>query len=67
MNDHRRRRNVPVARVLRGRETVAEELLWKAGFSDVRRVEYLHTVSSYPEIFELDSREGESFYVEAFK
>ena len=45
----------------------AEELLWKAGFADVRRVEYLHTVSSYPEIVELDSREEESFYVEAFK
>jgi hypothetical protein len=37
----------------------AEELLWKAGFADVRRVGYLHTVSSYPEIVELDSREGE--------
>jgi very-short-patch-repair endonuclease len=30
MNDHRHRWNVPVARELRGRETVAEELLWKA-------------------------------------
>ena len=45
----------------------AEELLWKAGFADVRRVGYLHTVSSYPEIVELDRREGRSFYVEAFK
>jgi very-short-patch-repair endonuclease len=30
MTDHRHRRNVPAARELRGRETVAEELLWKA-------------------------------------
>ena len=42
-------------------------LLWKAGFADVRRVGYLHTVSSYPEIVELERREGRSFYVEAFK
>jgi SAM-dependent methyltransferase len=45
----------------------AEELLCKAGFTDVRRVGYLHTVSSYPEIVELERREGRSFYVEAFK
>src|SRR5215217_2228867 len=46
----------------------AEELLWKAGFADVRRVGHHHTVSSYPEIIELDRREsGRSFYVEAFK
>jgi SAM-dependent methyltransferase len=45
----------------------AEELLDKAGFSDIRRVAYRQTVSPYPEITELDSREGESFYVEAFK
>jgi SAM-dependent methyltransferase len=45
----------------------AEELLWKAGFAVVRRVGYLHTVSSYPEIVELDRREGRGFYVEAFK
>jgi SAM-dependent methyltransferase len=45
----------------------AEELLRKAGFADVRRVRYGQTVSSYAEIVELDSREAESFYVEAFK
>jgi SAM-dependent methyltransferase len=45
----------------------AEELLWEAGFAEVRRVGYLQTASSYPEIVELDSREVESFYVEAFK
>ncbi len=45
----------------------AEELLYKAGFSDVRRVAYRQTASSYPEITELDDREWESFYVEAFK
>jgi SAM-dependent methyltransferase len=45
-----------------------EELLWKAGFADVHRVGHHHTVSSYPEIVELDRREsGRSFYVEAFK
>ena len=50
----------------------AEELLRKAGFSDVRRVAYRQTCSSYPEVvaldtWERDSREWESFYVEAFK
>ena len=50
----------------------AEELLRKAGFIHVRRVEYRQTSSSYPELVELDSWEGdsrklESFYVEAFK
>jgi ubiquinone/menaquinone biosynthesis C-methylase UbiE len=45
----------------------AEELLRKAGFQDVRRVVYHQTISPYPEIVELDSRKGESFYVEAFK
>lgn len=45
----------------------AEELLRKAGFSDVRRVSYRQTTSLYPEIVELDDREKESFYVEAFK
>lgn len=50
----------------------AEELLRKAGFSDVRRVEHHKTTSSHPEIVDLDSWEGdsrkqESFYVEAFK
>ena len=50
----------------------AEELLRKAGFRDVRRAAYRRTASSYPGIVELDSWEGdsreqESFYVEAFK
>ena len=38
-----------------------EELLLKAGFSNVRRVAYRQTVSDYPEIIELDNREDESF------
>jgi SAM-dependent methyltransferase len=50
----------------------AEELLRKAGFSDVRRAAYRRTASSCPEIVELDSweedsREWESFYIEAFE
>jgi SAM-dependent methyltransferase len=45
----------------------ARELLGKAGFDDVRRVAYRATTSAYPEIVELDSRERESIYVEAFK
>jgi len=46
----------------------AEELLWKAGFADVRRVGHHHTVSFYTEIIELHRRDsGRSFYVEAFK
>jgi SAM-dependent methyltransferase len=43
----------------------AEELLHKAGFQDVRRVEYRQTASPYPEIVDLDSRPEESFYAEA--
>jgi SAM-dependent methyltransferase len=45
----------------------ALELLRKAGFADVRRVAYRITASPHPEIVELDSREPESFYVEAVK
>ena len=45
----------------------AVELLHKAGFGDVKRVAYCETASPYPEIVELDGREQESFYVEAFK
>ena len=45
----------------------AEELLQKAGFRNVCRVAYHQTVSPYPEIVELDSREQESFFVEAVK
>ena len=44
-----------------------EELLCKAGFSDIRPAAYRQTISPYPEIVELDSRKDESFYVEAFK
>jgi len=45
----------------------AEELLRQAGFSEVQRVGYRQTVSRFPEIVDLDSREAESFFVEAFK
>jgi ubiquinone/menaquinone biosynthesis C-methylase UbiE len=50
----------------------AEELLREAGFVNVRRVAYRQTSSSYSELVDLDSwqgnsRELESFYVEAFK
>jgi SAM-dependent methyltransferase len=45
----------------------AEELLRKAGFARVVRAAYRKTASPWPEIVELDSRENESFFVEAFK
>jgi len=45
----------------------AEELLRKAGFAEVRRVGYRQTPTGDPEIVALDSREAESFYVEAVK
>jgi predicted SAM-dependent methyltransferase len=45
----------------------AEELLRKAGFSEVRRTGYRETSSPFPEIIELDNRSSESFYVEAVK
>ena len=45
----------------------AEELVLKAGFRDPRRVAYRETASPYPEIVELDSREDESFFLEAWK
>ena len=45
----------------------AEELLYMASFRAVYRVTYRQTRSDYPAIVELDSRENESFYVEAFK
>ena len=44
-----------------------EELLRKAGFSEVRRVRYRETASAYPDIVELDNREAESLFVEAVK
>ncbi len=45
----------------------AEELLLKAGFARVVRVAYQKTASPWPGIVELDGRELESFFVEAFK
>ena len=45
----------------------AEELVLKAGFREARRVNYRQTASGYPEIVDLDTREHESFYLEAWK
>ena len=45
----------------------AEELVVDVGFRSCHRVGYRETVSRYPEIVELDDREGESFFLEAFK
>jgi SAM-dependent methyltransferase len=44
-----------------------EELLLKAGFTDVHHVGYRETRSAYPEIVSLDNREAESLFVEAVK
>jgi SAM-dependent methyltransferase len=44
-----------------------EELLRKAGFSEVRHVAYRQTASGHPEIVALDNRELESLFVEAVK
>jgi SAM-dependent methyltransferase len=44
-----------------------EELLVKAGFREVLECSYHQTKSSFPEIVEIDSRERESFFVEAVK
>lgn len=44
-----------------------EELLVDAGFVRVRHVAYRETSSPYPGIVELDGREGESLFVEAYK
>lgn len=44
-----------------------EELLLKAGFARVERCDYHQTASSFSEITELDNRELESLFVEAFK
>jgi predicted SAM-dependent methyltransferase len=54
------------SRSLLTHEFVAE-MLDKAGFAVVRRCEYRHTASDYPEIVSLDNRPGESFFVEAVK
>jgi SAM-dependent methyltransferase len=45
----------------------ARELLYRAGFVDVRRVAHGQTASSHRAIVELDSRPDESFFVEAVK
>jgi SAM-dependent methyltransferase len=45
----------------------AEELARKAGFARIDRVEYRVTASDFPEITELDTRQDESFYLEARK
>ena len=45
----------------------AQELLNKAGYREIRRVKFHETKSEYPEIVELDTRENESFFVEAVK
>ena len=44
-----------------------EELLRKAGFSEVHHVGFQETQSSFPEIVSLDNREDESLFVEAIK
>ena len=44
-----------------------EELLVRAGFSEVRQCAFRQTASPYPDIVELDNREPESFFAEAVK
>jgi SAM-dependent methyltransferase len=44
-----------------------EELLAKAGFAEVKHCRFRQTYSCFPEIVELDNRERESLFVEAFK
>ena len=44
-----------------------EELLLKAGFSEVHRVSYLETRTAHRDIVSLDNRERESLFVEAIK
>lgn len=44
-----------------------EELLVKAGFSDVKHVGFRQTASPFPGIVELDNRPDESLFVEAVK
>jgi predicted SAM-dependent methyltransferase len=43
-----------------------EEMLLKAGFSRVVRCAYRQTSGPYPDIVDLDNREPESLYVEAY-
>lgn len=44
-----------------------EEICLKAGFSEVRHVAYKETTTQFDGITELDNREAESLFVEAFK
>src|SRR4051812_25596152 len=44
-----------------------EEMLRKAGFERVEHCAFRQTSGPYPEIVELDNREPESLYVEAYK
>lgn len=44
-----------------------DEVLRTAGFSSVAHVGYRRTTSEFPEIVELDNREEESLFIEAFK
>jgi predicted SAM-dependent methyltransferase len=44
-----------------------EEMLLKAGFSRVERCPYRRTSGPHPDIVDLDNREPESLYVEAYK
>jgi SAM-dependent methyltransferase len=44
-----------------------EELLYAAGFRRVERCSHRQTGSPFPGIIDLDNREGESLFVEAFK
>ncbi len=45
----------------------AEELLRQAGYRQIQACSYRETKSRFPEIVELDTREHESFFVEAIK
>jgi hypothetical protein len=44
-----------------------EELLERAGFTQVNRCRYRQTGSPWPDIVELDNRERESLFMEAVK
>lgn len=44
-----------------------EELLYRAGYQRVARCAFKETASEFPGITELDNRERESLFVEAFK
>ena len=44
-----------------------EEMLLKAGFSRVVQCQFKQSSSPWPEILELDNRENESLFVEAYK